>query len=153
MDAVLDLLSVLIFLTILLAAFTLRSVFKKDQPDKKTALRLAALKETLGAPQVSEFDKAAAGIVRSADQLAQANWPIVGPVLARLWIDMDVIGWRDSIRTRCLLLAMISMIVGVSLGKQTPAPVLGSVVLALVSFAALFSLLYKRALHKYMYEL
>lgn len=154
MDAVLDLLTLLVFTGVVLAVLTVRSLKRRNVPDKTVVQRLEKLKgELVGeaikrSPQVSVD-----GILREMQQAPFADLPVIGPHIARIWLGISVLGWRQSLPMRLALTGLASLIGGVLLGRETPLPVLASLLLTLVFFAVLATLGYNKGLAKHLAEL
>lgn len=154
MDAVLDLLTLLVFVGIVLAVLAARSLSRRNVPDKAVVQRLEKLKGDLvgqaikQSPQVSVSD-----ILREMQEAPFADLPLIGPRIARLWLGISVLGWRQSLPMRAALTGLASLIGGVLLGKETPLPVFASLLLTLVFFVVLASLGYNKGLAKHLAEL
>lgn len=150
MDAVLDLLTLLVFVGVILLVLTIRSLRGKKQLDKAVVARFEALKESLGGKQVADE---AAGILRDIDQAPGQKLPLIGEALARIWINLGLVGWQQNLRVRLIVLGLISLFIGGALGRQTPLPLTMTLILALAAFAGLFYVFYKHALGKHLKEL
>lgn len=154
MDAVLDLLTLLVFVGIVLAVLAARSLSRRNVPDKVVVQRLEKLKGDLvgqaikQSPQVSVND-----ILREMQEAPFADLPLIGPRIARIWLGISVLGWRQSLPMRAALTGLASLIGGVLLGRETPLPVFASLLLTLVFFVVLASLGYNKGLAKHLAEL
>lgn len=154
MDAVLDLLTLLVFAAVLLAVFTARSLSRRGQADKAVNLRLLKLKETLdGQPRHDSRLPTVDGILRDMQRTPFADLPLFGPHIARLWLGLSVLGWQQNLRMRITLTAFASLMIGVLLGRETPLPVLASLLLSLCAFTLLALLAYRSGMAKHLREL
>lgn len=154
MDAVLDLLTLLIFVAVILAVLAARSLSSRNQRDKATVLHLEKLKGELdGQAREAKPQVSLDGILREMQQTPFADLPVIGPRIARLWLGLSVLGWRESLPMRVALTALLSLIGGVLLGRETPFPVLASLLLTLLFFSVLATLGYRSGLAKHLNEL
>lgn len=154
MDATLDLLTALVFLAVLLAVLAARSLRANGPDDKAIAQRLEQLKEDLaGQARNADPQGAAAGILKDLEHTPFADLPLLGPRLAQLWLGLQVLGWRQSLAMRAGLTLLVSFMAGVPLGRETPFPVLGSLLLTLLAFSVLASIGYRNGMARHLKEL
>lgn len=145
MDAVLDLLTLLVFLAVVLAVLAARSLSRRNVPDKVVLQRLEKLKgELVGQAIKSSPPLSVDGILKEMENAPFANLPLIGPRIANIWMGISVLGWRQSLPMRVALTALASLIGGVLLGKETPLPLLASLLLTLVFFTVLATLGYRK---------
>ena len=154
MDAVLDLLTLLVFVAVILAVLAARSLSGRGQTDKATALRLQQLKASLQG-QASEDSSLPSvdDILRDMERTPFADVPVLGPRIARVWLGLSLLGWQKNLGMRVTLTAFASLMLGVLLGRETPFPLLGSLVLTLFAFAVLASIGYRNGMAKHLREL
>ncbi|WP_199796336.1 type II secretion system F family protein [Ectopseudomonas mendocina] len=154
MDAVLDLLTLLVFLAVVLAVLAARSLSRRNVPDKVVLQRLEKLKgELVGQAIKSSPPLSVDGILKEMENAPFADLPLIGPRIANIWMGISVLGWRQSLPMRVALTALASLIGGVLLGKETPLPLLASLLLTLVFFTVLATLGYRKGLDKHLAEL
>ncbi|NIF29785.1 hypothetical protein F3J44_25895 [Pantoea sp. Tr-811] len=151
MNAVLDLFTLVVFLGVLVAFYAVRSLSGKRQRSLAQAERLAALKASLGsgAALLGGDD----GLLRDSTGPAFTRWPVIGTALARLWTDLDTLGWRANLRSRLAMLLLASLTFGVLLGRETPLPWLYGSLLTLLAFSLSGLVLYRQAMGKYLHQL
>lgn len=154
MDAVLDLLTLLVFAGVVLTVLTVRSLKRRNVPDKAVVQRLEKLKGELVGEAIKQSPQVSVdGILRDLQDAPFADLPVIGPHIARIWLGISVLGWRQSLPMRLALTGLASLIGGVLLGRETPLPVLASLLLTLVFFAVLATLGYNKGLAKHLAEL
>jgi|GEM_PF-251355 len=155
MNALLDLFTLLVFLCVLLGFYAVRSLSRKRQRAEAQAERLAALRASLaGQASGNPLDlEQPADLLRDQDAPACTRWPLLGEPLARLWAGSRSLGWHGTLRLRLVLLGVASLMVGVVLGRQMPWPWLYGSLLALLSFFGVASLVYRRAMNRYLHDL
>lgn len=148
MTALLDLLTLLVFVGVILMVVTWRSLKGKKRQDEAIQARLDLLKQHWAPAGVSSTD--AVGILRDLDTLPVSHWPWIGPMMTRLWLNLGLIGWQAGLRQRLMILGLISVLAGAGLGHQTPWPWMASLGLILTIWWGLFQLLYRHALNQYL---
>ncbi|MFV3402550.1 type II secretion system F family protein [Pseudomonas sp. NY15463] len=154
MDALLDLLTVLVFLAVLLAVLATRSLRARGPDDKALALRLEQLKKELaGQARDSAAQPRVSGILKDLEHTPFAELPLFGAHLARLWLGLQVLGWRQSLVLRAGLTLMASLMIGVLLGRETSFPLLGSLLLTLLAFGVLANVGYRKGMARHLSEL
>lgn len=155
MDALLDLFTLLVFLCVFVGFFAARGLSRKRQRAEAQAERLGALKAELAAtqPGLGLALEQAPELLRDQGAPACTRWPLLGPHLARLWQGCRSLGWQDSLRLRLILLGTGSLMVGVVLGRQMPWPWLYGSLLALASFFGVATVVYRRAMGRYLHDL
>ncbi|WP_437883771.1 type II secretion system F family protein [Pseudomonas sp. LRF_L74] len=156
MDAVLDLLTLLVFAAVVLAVLAARSFSSRGKQDKLIVERLQGLKSHLagesGAANVDAMAQAE-GILREMEQAPGADLPLVGKHLARLWMDLTLLGWRKSLRTRVILMGLASVMIGTLLGRETPLPLLIGTLIALLAFVVIATVTFRSAQARHLREL
>jgi len=158
MDALLDLFTVLVFVLVLLVFLAARSLNRRRRSDEANRLRLERLKVL--------FDSHEAPAVRPSGALAEAEnvlrelenppletLPLLGPVIARVWLNLRVLGWHKSLRMRIILLSLCSLMIAVLLGRETPMPLLFGSLFGVLAFLGIGNVLYRNALAKHLKEL
>lgn len=154
MDAVLDLLTLLVFLSVVLAVLAARSLSRRNVPDKVVVQRLEKLKgELVGQASKSSPQLSVDGILKEMENAPFADLPLIGPHIANIWMGITVLGWRQNLPMRVALTGLTSLIGGVLLGKETPLPVFASLLLTMLFFAVLATLGYRKGLDKHLAEL
>lgn len=154
MEAVLDLFTLLVFLGVLVGIYAARSLSGKRQRALAQAERLSHLKAVFdGHAQTTDLVSSVDSVLLSLENPAFGKWPLIGPALGRLWIDLQVLGWRDNLRPRLLVLGLASLIVGIGIGRETPLPLLFGGLLALATFFGMGLALYRSAMGKHLSEL
>lgn len=158
MQGLLDLFTLLVFMLVLVLFFAVRSLNGRRQREQATAQRLAHLKQLFDSRKPQQARLAGAlgasqDVLRELQQQPFARLPLVGPMLGRIWIDLRVLGWHHTLRTRLTLLGLASLMIAVLLGRDTPSPWLFGSLFALLAFGGIGYLLYSRALAKHLKEL
>jgi tight adherence protein B len=151
MDAVLDLLTLLVFIMVILTVLTARSLSARTALDKQQTQRLQRLKHSLPAQRKAPDN--AEGIVQSIRHTPFAQVPLLGPFIARLALNLAVLGWYRSLPMRLGLTAFCSLSLGVLLGRETPFPWLSSLFLCVLAFALLAGYGYRSGMAKYLRQL
>lgn len=151
MQALLDLLTLMVFIGMLCAFFGIRSLSKRRQRELASAERLATLnkRDRADVGPASEFDS----ILRELKDNAWSKVPLIGGLLGRVWLNIILLGWRKNIGFRLALFALLGMIAGTMLGRETPAPMLFGPLIAVLAGIVAFALFYNNRLHKYHSEL
>ncbi|HEY0289799.1 MAG TPA: type II secretion system F family protein [Pseudomonas sp.] len=147
MGAVLDLVTLLIFVCTLCAFYGLLGLSKRRQRAEASANRLAALKQnpTLAPGTGDAIDD----MLREIQATPLAGVPVLGDTLARLWLNINLLGWRRNLRTRLILMGMAGLLLGVLMGRDTPLPWLWEPLIALAASVGLFLLLLRQALARH----
>lgn len=154
MEAVLDLLTLLVFLSVVLAVLAARSLSRRNVPDKVVVQRLEKLKGELVGQAVKQSPQLSVdGILKEMENAPFADLPLIGPRIASIWMGITVLGWRQNLPMRVALTGLASLIGGVLLGKETPLPLFASLLLTLVFFVVLASLGYSKGMAKHLAEL
>ncbi|WP_207281852.1 type II secretion system F family protein [Pseudomonas sp. FW300-N2F2] len=151
MTALLDLLTLMVFIGMLCGFFGLRSLSKRRQRELASAKRLATLnkRDQPNAGQASEFDS----ILRELKDNAWSRVPVLGGVLGLVWLNIVLLGWRKNLGLRLGVFALVGMIAGAMLGRETPLPMLFGPLIAGLAAVASFALFYNSHLAKYHKEL
>lgn len=155
MDAMLDLVTLLIFIGVILLIFLLRSLSGKRNIQEATHLRFTALKKHLqGSSSVdtSKRQDKAENILREIDNVAVLALPIIGKTLAAIWLNINVIGWKDKIAYRLSLQLIISIALAALLASHTTQNILIASLLSSVFFILIFTITYNKALAKYHHD-
>lgn len=157
MNALLDLFTLLVFLCVFFGFFAVRGMSRKRQRAEAQAERLNALRTQLAAAQ-PELGLGPAldtnpELLRDQGAPAFTRWPLVGKGLARVWQGTRSLGWHGNLRLRLILLGTGSLMVGVVLGRQMPLPWLYGSLLALATFFGVATLVYRRAMGRYLHDL
>ncbi|TBV02681.1 secretion system protein [Pseudomonas dryadis] len=154
MDAVLDLLTLLVFVAVILAVLAARSLSGRGQNDKAVTQRLRQLKEALDGPRQHTGDRPTVeGILLDMQRTPFAELPVLGPRIARVWLGLSVLGWQNNLGMRVALTALASLMIGVLLGRETPLPLLAGLLLSLLAFVVLAMLGYRNGMAKHLREL
>lgn len=147
MNGLLDLLTLLIFVCVLCVFYGLLGMSKRRQRAEASALRLAQLKK---GPTLPEGTAAAIDdMLLELQDTPLSDVPVIGDALARLWLNINLIGWRRTLRTRLTVIAMAGTLLGVMMGRDTPAPLLWGPLIALAASIALFLLTLAQALSRH----
>ncbi|MBV6287891.1 type II secretion system F family protein [Pseudomonas aegrilactucae] len=152
MNTVLDLFTLLVFLCVLAGFYAARGMSRKRQRAEAQAERLDALKAVFEGQGQARVESAQS-VLKTLDVPTFATWPVVGQALGRVWLDLQVLGWRDSLRPRLIALGLTSLLVGIGLGRQMPMPWLMGSLLTLASFFGIGLGLYRSAMAKHLNEL
>ncbi|TBV12152.1 secretion system protein [Stutzerimonas kirkiae] len=154
MDAVLDLFTVLVFVCVLLAFFTARGLGGRRQREQASREHLRQLQAQLSGARPGNAQLAQAeGILRELEQPPLAQWPLIGPRLGRLWLDLRILGWDKTLRMRLSLLGLASLTAGILLGRDTPLPWLLGGLFTLAFFLGIGNMLYRSAMAKHLKQL
>lgn len=151
MQAVLDLLTLLVFACVMFAFYGLLSLSKRRQRAAESAARLEQLlrdKVTVNAPN-TEVES----IMREMQSAPLGHIPLLGTHITHLWINLNLLGWRKTLRARVIAFAMGGFFAGVLIGRDTPMPLLFGSLIAVFAAIALFTLFYRQALSKYYKQL
>ncbi|MCQ9427200.1 type II secretion system F family protein [Pseudomonas sp. LJDD11] len=147
MQATLDLVTLMIFICTLCVVYGLLGLSKRRQRAQAAEQRLAQLKLETAPPAAN------AGVIE--DMLLElqntplAGVPILGDALARLWMQLGLLGWHHNLRTRVLVMAMAGGLLGVLMGRDTPMPGLFVPLIGIAASVALFVLLLRQGLAKH----
>lgn len=152
MNAVLDLFTLLVFLCVLVGFYAARGMSRKRQRAEAQAERLDALKAVFEGQGPARVESAQS-VLKTLEIPAFGTWPVVGKPLGRVWLDLHVLGWRDSLRPRLIALGLTSLLVGIGLGRQMPMPWLMGSLLTLASGVGIGLGLYRSAMAKHLNEL
>ncbi|RMQ50920.1 hypothetical protein ALQ04_01866 [Pseudomonas cichorii] len=151
MQAVLDLLTLLVFACVMFAFYGLLSLSKRRQRAADSAARLEQLlrdKVPVNAP-----NSQAESIMREMQSAPLGNVPVVGVHVARIWVNLNLLGWRKTLKARAIMFGLGGFFAGVVIGRDTPMPWLFGSLIAVFAAVALFTLLYRQALGKYYKQL
>ncbi|WP_455923432.1 type II secretion system F family protein [Pseudomonas putida] len=143
----LDLVTLLTFTAMLCAIYGARGLSRRRQRAQAAALRLAELTAQAQVPAASA--DAIDTLLKELQVTPMAGVPVLGDWLARLWLNINLLGWRANLRLRLVLIACGGLLIGIAVGRNTPSPWLFSPVLALLLGAILFSVLLRQALAKH----
>lgn len=155
MTALLDLFTLLVFLCVFIGFFAVRGMSRKRQRAEAQAERLNALRAELAnaQPGLGLALEANPELLRDQGTPAFTRWPLLGARLARIWQGTRSLGWHGKLRLRLILLGSASLMVGVVLGRQMPWPWLYGSLLALATFFGVATLVYRRAMSRYLDDL
>lgn len=144
MGALLDLVTLLVFVCVLCTFYGLLGLSRRRQRAALCAERLAGLRPVAGPAE----EGGVGSILQEIQAAPLAGVPVLGPWSERLWLDVNLLGWRRTLGFRLGLIGLAGLLAGIVLGAKTPAPFLCGALFAVVIAAALFLLLLRQALAK-----
>lgn len=144
MEALLDLVTLLVFVCALCAFYGVLGLNKRRQRAILSAERLARLRRTASTAENSEIDS----ILRDIQQVPFAGVPVLGPVMEWAWLSITLLGWRKTLPLRLGMSALAGVLPGIMLGGKTPVPFLASAILSVLFTAVGFVLMMRHALGK-----
>ncbi|WP_394183451.1 type II secretion system F family protein [Marinomonas posidonica] len=149
-DAV-NLLSLVVFLSIVFFFLFLRSINGKRRKEKEAVAFLLTLKsQVLGDTAI--VSAASDDLSRQIDELRLAKLPVVGGFIDRFWVNLSLLGWQKNWLSRGGLLLAPCLFLGFTLGKDSDSPVGLSLCLAVLFFGLLVFLIYRSAMTKHLTE-
>ncbi|WP_417796602.1 type II secretion system F family protein [Terasakiella pusilla] len=149
MEAVLDLITVLIFVFVLCAFFGVRGLSKRRRREEMAAKRLAAL-----LPQgEGEIEENIGSIIQEMETIAFSKVPVLGPRIEQLWLAINTLGWRQSLKMRLAMMVLGGVFFGVIIGLKTPAPLIFAPLIAIIASISLFFVMMQKALARQFKEL
>ncbi|WP_218673555.1 type II secretion system F family protein [Pseudomonas sp. ABC1] len=154
----LDLFTVLVFVCVLLAFFAARGLSGRRQREQAAQERLQQLRLHLSGtlptrkPGNAQLDQAES-ILRELERPPLAEWPLVGPYLGRLWLDLRILGWDKNLQLRLVLLGLASLTGSIFLARDTPMPWVFGTLFALLFFFGIGNMLYRSAMAKHLAQL
>lgn len=143
----LNLLTLLVFLSVLLVLFAIRHWRMQRQLQRQRQQRLQDILADI-TPQISLSPTDS--ILKTAVLTPLMRVPFIGAGLAVLWAQLDFIGWRKNLRRRALILAAVSLALGIAIGRRTPSPLGLGLLFALLLFAVVAVLLFRSTLQKHL---
>ncbi|RMV72782.1 hypothetical protein ALP05_03220 [Pseudomonas caricapapayae] len=141
----LDLITLLTFICVLCLFFAALGFSGKRRRAELASQRLAALK----AQAPTNDDDAIDSLLKELEATPLAGVPLLGGWLARLWLNINLLGWRSSLLLRGVLVSLGGLLVGTAIGRNTPLPWLFSPLLSALLAAILFAVLLRQALAKH----
>ncbi|MBE7244075.1 MAG: type II secretion system F family protein [Actinomycetospora chiangmaiensis] len=144
MDGLLDLVTLLVFLCTLCGFYGLLGLSRRRQRRLLSARRLAQLRQAVAAPEAAQAET----ILRAVPRPPLAGLPLLGPLVAWTCASVDLLGWRRTLALRIALLGLVGLILGLMVGRKTPAPTLASCLLGAAFTLGLFFLTLRQALGK-----
>ena len=152
MSDVINLLSLLVFLSIGCFFLFLRSINGKRKQELQSKQYLQSLKQQVLDESSSSESLELDSVSRQVDVFLWSKTPIIGAWLERFWMDLSLLGWQEKCRTRAMMLAAPCFLLGFTLAKDSLSPVLLSLVLSVVFFFSAVLVLYRNAMAKHLKE-
>ncbi|KAF1070384.1 MAG: hypothetical protein GAK45_00799 [Pseudomonas citronellolis] len=143
MNGVLDLITLLVFACVICVFYGLLGVSRRRRRAEATQARLAQFRQINGAPADAAPLES---ILLELERVPGGDSPLFGPALRRLWLDLNLLGWRANLPLRLGMFAIGGLLLGILIGRETPAPLLWSPLIAVVGAIALFLLVLRQAL-------
>lgn len=161
MSTMLNLFTVLVFLLVFTAVYTVRALSRRRRREEAMLARLAALQQQVrreAAGMAAGRAALATGVdAGGADSILLAQdanllpaWPWLGARLARLRAGLRMLGWEASWRRRLLLTVVAAFFGGLMLGRMTPAPLMATLAATVLLTAVLATLGYRSAMNTYL---
>jgi Flp pilus assembly protein TadB len=144
MDALLDLVTLLVFACALCAFYGLLGLSKRHQRAALSERRLTQLRRTVGLSADGEVES----ILRELRSAPLAGVPVLGRWVGWIWLSVNLLGWRRTLPLRLALIGLAGLLLGMVLGGKTPAPLLFTPLIGMGGALALFLLLLRQALAK-----
>ena len=159
MSAILDIFTALVFLLVVVGFYTVRAFSRRQRHEQATLARLAALRAQVlresgalapisSAPGAMAVNPDSILLAQDADLLPA--WPWLGARLARLRHSLRLLGWDRTWPRRLALVAAGALVGGMMLGRMTPAPMLATLLAAIVLTVAIATLGYRSAMGAYL---
>ncbi len=143
----LNLLTLLVFLAVLLVLLAVRHWHHQRQVQRRQQARL---QQILAAVTPATSAPASESILKTTALTPLTRVPVLGPACAVLWGQLAFIGWQKTLRQRVLILAVISLIAGLMIGRRTPLPLMLGGVFALLLFGFIATVLFRSTLQKHL---
>lgn len=153
MNTLLDLFTLLIFLCVLASLYALRAFSRRQRLAEQAQARLAQLARELAPKAPTARAESEASILHEEIPFRPANWPLVGAWLEKIHANIVLMGWRDSLRLRLLVVSALALVGGMMIARRSPLPLLFGVVSAALIFVFLASLGYRRGWNTYLENL
>lgn len=144
MTALLDLVTLLVFLCTLCVFYGLLGLSKRRQRARLSAQRLAGLRTTRPDPESGARET----ILRDEARLPLVGVPLLGRLVEWTSVSIDLIGWRRTLPLRVAIIGLAGLVLGLMLGRTTPVPTLASLAFSLIFALGLFFLTLRQALAK-----
>lgn len=145
-----NLLNLLTFLVFLSSLLLLLALYHWRRQRQLRLARERRLQQILDDSAAQASAQTADSILKSAAATPLFAVPWLGRKLAVLWEQLAFIGWRKTLVQRLLALALISLIIGVAIGKRTPSPLALGALITLLFAVTVGALLFRAALQKHL---
>lgn len=150
----LNLFTLLVFLLILVAFYTARSLSSRQRRADAVTARLAALRQSVGS-ELALPDAVLGGTdsITLEQDASGVRWPWLAAHLTRIRADLKALGWRENLRQRLLLSGVAALVGGLVLTRMSGLPLLLALPAALLLWAAICAYAYQSAMSKYLEQL
>lgn len=152
MSALLDLFTLLIFLTVLLGFYAARAFSKKKRYEELVEARLATLNDETSSTAVISTEQDDS-ILQTEVRWFFSKWPWIGRK-ADLWmLNIDAFGWMPTLKLRLLVVFFVAVILGVLVGRRSSSPMLIGWLSSMLFFVGIGVWCYRAKLKKYLEQL
>lgn len=142
-----NILTILVFLSVLFLCLTLSYVRNQRQLRLQREQRLRQILQDSSQDSVQDSPLS---ILKDTQTSPFSSWPLIGRHLAIVWEQLAFIGWRETLRLRLIILAAVSLAIGLSVGQRTPLPLTIGLVLAILFAVVSGGVLFRQALNKHL---
>nr|WP_113866572.1 type II secretion system F family protein [Brenneria salicis]NMN92707.1 tight adherence protein B [Brenneria salicis ATCC 15712 = DSM 30166]RBP62455.1 tight adherence protein B [Brenneria salicis ATCC 15712 = DSM 30166]RLM30616.1 pilus assembly protein [Brenneria salicis ATCC 15712 = DSM 30166] len=143
----LNLITLWVFCGVLLLCF---AVYRWQKARQRLAQREQRWRQVLAQVEPPPTQPVSDSILRDEIKTPLKNVPLLGRWLAGVWSQLAFIGWKKNLRQRMLILAALSLTLGMVMGQRTLLPLTLGLVFSALLFIAIGAVLFRSALQKHL---
>ncbi|MFE8117153.1 type II secretion system F family protein [Brenneria goodwinii] len=143
----LNLITLLVFGCVLLLCLAL---YQWQKARQRRTRREQRWRQILSEVEPQSAQPLSDSILRDEIKTPLMNVPLAGRWLAGIWSQLAFIGWKKNLRQRALILAALSLLLGMIMGQRTLLPLTLGLVFSLLLFTGIGTLLFRSALQKHL---
>ncbi|MCV9878660.1 type II secretion system F family protein [Brenneria izbisi] len=143
----LNLITLWVFCGVLLLCF---AVYRWQKARQRLAQREQRWRQILAQVEPPPAQPVSDSILRDEIKTPLMNVPLLGRWLAGIWSQLAFIGWKKNLRQRTLILAALSLTLGMVMGQRTLLPLTLGLVFSALLFIAIGAVLFRAALQKHL---
>ncbi|WP_437609409.1 type II secretion system F family protein [Erwinia sp. V71] len=145
----LNLITALVFAVVLLVVLAVAHWRRQRQLERQRAQRMTQIFGEDAAVKAAETDS----ILKSHARTPFAGVPLLGPLAAVWWQQLEFIGWQKTLRKRALVLFVICLVVGMAIGRRTPLPLTFGLLCAFALTLLVGIIMFRSTLQKHLRQL
>ncbi len=147
MHALSDALALLVFVFVLLVLYFIRSLRRGREAHSLSVKRLTGL-----LPESQRMQEALAAAPTSPESSPLSRWPLLGAFLARVHMNLMLLGWHQQ-RSKILMVVISGLMTGGLVGRMAEHPLILTPLVGVLSTLVVFTALYTHELNQYYKEL
>lgn len=145
----LNLITALVFAVVLLTVLAIAHWRRQRQLEQQRTQRMTQIFGKDAAIATTEADS----ILKSQVRTPFAGVPLLGPMAAVWWQQLEFIGWQQTLRKRVLVLFAVCLVAGMAIGRRTPLPLTFGLLFTFALTLAIGTVMFRSTLQKHLRQL